>query len=539
MRPGFLSSCEEWRQRESTIPSEYFADIYDGSVWKKFREGFLSTPYCYMLTLNVDWFQPFKHTQYSVGAIYLVIQNLPREQRYKEENIVLVGVMPGPHEPNLSIDSYLLPLTEELSKCYNEGIQVLTSNGISVNIRTLLSCISCDIPATRKVAGFLGHNARLGCNKCYKEFDHSSSGVVNYSGYERSLWNPRTASKHRSDCLKVESCKTKSETKKMESLLGVRPCALLKLPYFDPIQFVAIDIMHNLFLGTSKRIFGTWIEKGIITKQHLLSIDKLTSTFTVPSNIGRLPLNMSSNYLSFKAAQWSTWTTVYSPIVLKSILPNEDYRCWLLYVRACAILSQRMLTLSDINTADSLLLTFCKKVSELYGSDCCTPNMHLHLHLKETLLDFGPAHATWCFSFERFNGILGSMPTNKKSVEIQFFRTFIRKQVLLSQNKTIEDEDFKKFLPVSLSTENTYTLRCESESELHNILKLHYGPLELYPFKYSDTQGLIQLLDLGKEQVFTSSETVDIVHLYEQLNPGCAVVYVSPFYVCHGRIRIG
>ena len=73
-----------------------------------------------------------------------------------------------------------------------------------------------------------------------------------------------------------------------------------------------------------------------------------------------------------------------------------------------------MLTWSDINTADSLLLTFCKKVSELYGSDCHTPNMHLHLHLKETLQDFGPAHATWCFSFERFNGILGSMPTNKK-----------------------------------------------------------------------------------------------------------------------------
>ena len=100
MRSGFLSSCEQWIQREHTIPSGHFADIYDASVWKKFHEDVLSTPYCYLLTLNVDWFQPFKHTQYSVGAIYLVLQNLPREQRFKEENIILVGVMPSPHEAN-------------------------------------------------------------------------------------------------------------------------------------------------------------------------------------------------------------------------------------------------------------------------------------------------------------------------------------------------------------------------------------------------------------------------------------------------------
>ena len=134
-----------------------------------------------------------------------------------------------------------------------------------------------------------------------------SSGAVDYSGYDRSLWNPWTARKH---CLKVETCKTKSDKRKKESELGVRPCALLKLPYFDPIQFVAIDIMHNLFLGTPKRIFGIWIEKGIIMKHHLLIIDELASKFTVPSNICRLPINMSSNYASFKAAQWSTWQSI-------------------------------------------------------------------------------------------------------------------------------------------------------------------------------------------------------------------------------------
>jgi len=77
-------------------------DIYDGLIWKSFRDNYLSAPYSYLLTLNVDWFQPFKRTKYSVGAIYATIQNLPREKQFKEEFIILIGLLPGPKEPSLS-----------------------------------------------------------------------------------------------------------------------------------------------------------------------------------------------------------------------------------------------------------------------------------------------------------------------------------------------------------------------------------------------------------------------------------------------------
>ena len=78
--------------------------------------------------------------QYSVGGIYLVIQNLPRDERFKEENVILIGCIPGPNEPHLSIDSYLLPLIEELKLAYAEGITVISSNNVSVKVRAVLSC---------------------------------------------------------------------------------------------------------------------------------------------------------------------------------------------------------------------------------------------------------------------------------------------------------------------------------------------------------------------------------------------------------------
>ena len=58
--------------------------------------------------MNVDWFQPFKHIAYSVGVIYAVIINLPRVMCYKKENVMIIGVIPGPKEPNKQINSYLL-----------------------------------------------------------------------------------------------------------------------------------------------------------------------------------------------------------------------------------------------------------------------------------------------------------------------------------------------------------------------------------------------------------------------------------------------
>ena len=99
--------------------------------------------------------------------------------------------------------------------------------------------------------------------------------------------------------------------------------------------------------------------------------------------------------------------------------PQNHYVCWLLFVRACCLIGQRVLKKTDVDTADALLKKFCTKFEKLYGAENCTPNLYLHLHLKDCLMAFGPPHAFWCFVFERCNGILGSLHTNNKSIEIQ------------------------------------------------------------------------------------------------------------------------
>jgi hypothetical protein len=43
--------------------------------------------------------------------------------------------------------------------------------------------------------------------------------------------------------------------------------------------------------------------------------------------------------------------------------------------------------------AHKLLHEFVIGVVELYGPEMVTPNMHLHLHLKDSIQDFGPIYA--------------------------------------------------------------------------------------------------------------------------------------------------
>ena len=248
-KENFVDDCEKWRSR-NTSPDTY-GDIYDGDVWNGFSD-FLKEPHHYLLMLNVDWFQPFSHIQYSVGAIYLVIQNLPRHKRFLEENIILVGVIPRPSEPKLTMNSYLAPLTLELREGWENGFVVKTNRDININVKVALSSVVCDIPASRKVSGFLSHNAKLGCNKCYKDFSAQSSIDSSYT--------KRTKQLHLEHLKQMEGVENMTQLRDVEKKYGVRFSILTTLPYFDPVKFTVIDPMHNLYLGTAKHVLKfDWI----------------------------------------------------------------------------------------------------------------------------------------------------------------------------------------------------------------------------------------------------------------------------------------
>lgn len=427
LRPGFVEICENWRTRN--IANDMITDIYDGKVWKDFLNPngvpFLSLPFNFALTLNIDWFQPFRNTVYATGAIYLSIMNLPRNERYANGNVILVGIIPGPHEPSKTMNSYLKPLVDELKELW-EGVIMQSISKTQVIVRAALLCTACDIPAARKVSGFVGHNAVRACSRCLKQFPTASFGEKpDYTGFDRTAWPKRSEELHRKHSMEHRKCKTAQARKDIEREYGCRYSILLELPYYNVIRMCVVDPMHNLLLGTAKHILNLWKSHGILDSKCFESIQKKIDSFVTPGDVGRIPSRIQSGFAGFTADQWRNWTLLYSLCCLKEFLPHRDYNCWLAFVKACTLLCRRSITIQQLDEADALLLNFCQMFEQLYGNDGCTINIHLHGHLKECIVDFGPVYAFWLFSFERMNGVLGSYHTNCHDISLQLMRRFV------------------------------------------------------------------------------------------------------------------
>ena len=447
-----MKECKCWLTRASN--EDKFHDVYDGRIWQSFQtyqgKEMLSDGSTFGLMLNVDWFNIYKHIQCSVGALYISIISLPRELRYKPENILIVGLMPGPREPQHKVNSFLRPLVSELLDFF-EGVPMSVYDESETHIIRCLLCVACDIPASRKVCGFLGHMANLGCSNA-REF--SGSVGKKKSGFDRTTWNCRAGLQHRDDVEKICKCTSKTERLKLKSEQGRCYSVLLDLPYFDPVKMCPVDPMHNLFLGTSKCMIKLWIEKGLLDPKDYDILQRAVNCIHVPPSVGRIPSKIASSFASFTTDQLQNWTTLFSLMVLIDKFPKDDIECWRHFVLATRLLCNPCITLNDINLADPLLVYFCKRVQRMYGSDVITPNMHLHCHLKECILDYGTVHSSWLFSFERFNGILEHYPFNNRNIEICLMNRFLTEFKLASVELPHEHkEDFHAVLdPVASNT---------------------------------------------------------------------------------------
>ncbi|GET58569.1 hypothetical protein GLOIN_2v1786147 [Rhizophagus irregularis DAOM 181602=DAOM 197198] len=76
----------------------------------------------------------------------------------------------------------------------------------------------------------------------------------------------------------------------------------------------------------------------------------------------------------------------------------------------------------NLNDAHEHLIEILKLIKTNYGEVSITPNLHLSLHLNKCCKDYGPLYSFWYFSFERMNGILGSLPNSRRKIEPEIMR---------------------------------------------------------------------------------------------------------------------
>ena len=95
--------------------SGVITDIWDGKLLQELRErGLFMNKSDISLSFHTDGVKLFKSRQsFHVWPLLIIIHNLPPDQGFKKENVLLLGVIPGPNQPK-DLDSFLRPLIDEL-----------------------------------------------------------------------------------------------------------------------------------------------------------------------------------------------------------------------------------------------------------------------------------------------------------------------------------------------------------------------------------------------------------------------------------------
>lgn len=411
-------------------------DIYDGANYQQhMKDGeFLSKKENISLTWNVDGIPIFKSSNYSMWPIYLAINELPLDKRWKRNNIILAGLWLGHQKPDMLL--FLKPFTESLTTLYSEGVRISSPDIQETFIcRGMLLCGTCDLPAKAIVYNMLQFNGYHGCSHCKQSGKQlsttaGSGGKVHIYPYiqENPLGPLRT-----NDETESHSRKAVDTTKPECGVKG--PSWLCTVPRYNVIDGNVVDYMHCVLLGVTKMLLKLWFNSEHSKElwycgNQVEKADSKLLQIKPPTTITRVPRSIQQHRSYWKASEYRAWLLFYSLPVMLNILPTEYLAHHMLLVESVFILLQNSITHAMVKKAEAMIKHYCFKMHVYYSEKCMTANVHHLLHLPHVVAKFGPLFAYSCFPFESMNGNLLRLIKGTQHVDQQIIEAIGIRQKL-------------------------------------------------------------------------------------------------------------
>ncbi|KAF8595016.1 hypothetical protein BDV93DRAFT_576770 [Ceratobasidium sp. AG-I] len=465
LRPDFLEALRAGRDAHDTHqtgPSDILHDVCDGSAWNQRLAGLkrtwradgrcvdrptdvqsfnpskiVSLGYGLLAAVNIDWFG--MEEKHSLGAIYVCFLNLHRSLRYRPENTILACIIPGPGEPHLEqLNEILDPLVEEFKTLYAGVVMKIYEDNqpklVQVNVGVHM--LNADSPARAKSNGTGGHAHHSGFCECECEHDD----INTEHGYDIDAHTLKDEDAILRLAKNSQQAPTAQERKSLANAHGVKWSSFNDFPQWKPYTNAPLDLMHNLYLGIVKSLWWLLIAAYYFSQSQREAFDSFVSSVEWPSGIGRLPKRLATKGGLRKADEFRRLITVL-PIALfvvwkhpqdnsipdcaEAIHPKSNYRedhkrsrqkiydLVVLLSAASRLFTSWSVTLDDVSHAQRLLQQYCQGLLRLGVK--LQPNHHWSMHYERYFRLYGPAYAWWLFAYERFNGLLENVNTNRHS----------------------------------------------------------------------------------------------------------------------------
>lgn len=400
----FLNLLKKGKEQIKRTATNAIHDIYHGLDYKNFLHpgGFLSQPYNISFTVNTDGVNKYSSsTAGHLWPVYLMINELPKEHRFKKKFMIPAYIYCDKHDPNML--TFLNPLVEKLNTVYESGIQVPDSSDGNITVQCMLFVATADLPARAALMNMKQYNGKCACHLCKTE--GTAYGQFNL----HRCWPYEQNPEKRTHQDQINFARNASQTQAVMGVKGHSIFAKLRYP-FDLIRSFAIDWMHCVCLGVVKYIMQLQLSEGNKDKDFYIGASKVRLSQKLlsikpPDIVGRLPRSLD-DLKHWKATELKNWLLHYSVGVLRNVLNPLYLFHWTLLVGGIGTLCADSISNDDLNDADNMLQDFVLLMGILYGPTKCTMNVHILQHAAYYVSRRGPLWAYSCFAFEGMNAFI-------------------------------------------------------------------------------------------------------------------------------------
>jgi hypothetical protein len=342
-------------------------DVFDGEHYHKLRNkhvelngktyphNYFEDPRNLALGLSTDGFAPFKKRKSTAWPLIIFNYNLPPDICFHLDNVLPLGVIPGPKKPH-DADSFLWPLLKELYKL-TIGVRAFDSlSGRLFLLCAFLILVFGDIPAVSMLMRMKGHNGISPCRMCEVTGLHvpASQATTHYVPLDRSnypnlsptdilAYDPsnlplRSHTQLLEQANEVQGALTNAEAERLAKQYGIKGLPLLScLPSLEFPTSFPYDFMHLIWENLVKNLVLHWtgefkgldagLEDYSFSKAIWEAIGGAAAAYgtTIPSAFGSRVPNTATHRSQYTAEMWSFWTLYLGPVLLRRCFRRPKY----------------------------------------------------------------------------------------------------------------------------------------------------------------------------------------------------------------------
>ncbi|RXG62212.1 hypothetical protein Avbf_17765 [Armadillidium vulgare] len=380
-------------------------DIFDGEVYKELSKTGFDPEKDLTFNFSLDGAPLSKSSTLQAWPIFITINEIDLKFRFK--NIFTAGfwISSSQMTNDLNIKNLLTVFVNRMKILQNTGVTYKNDKITKISRIFPLYCVA-DAPAKAKFLNFINHSGYYSCNYCEIHGIYESN-AVRFFGNNVQLRTKKEWQK----CARIAM----NTNKAVKGIKGSTP--LTDLQGFNIIWGAPPDYMHIILLGVMRTLFELYFTNTgnpwyIGSPKQRSLLDKKLFEIKVPNYINRKPRSVSK-WKFWKATEFGNFLYYYI-FILENILPVEYYK-HILHLRAgLMLLLKRAVAKDDVIKANEHFHNFVCYFEILFGVQYSTFNIHMLLHLSQSVKKCGPLWGFSAFPFENNLRIFRTLITGSK-----------------------------------------------------------------------------------------------------------------------------